>query len=147
MDDLVDLIAPPGCDECNFDTGRYRVDNDGHVRVPREAVAHLIHVGGFEMAKKDPTALPPGMVHLVGVNGPKACSVGGNYYEPDEDGLTMVPAHAVAALCEAHDFMVPGATPALDPRDIELARLQAENDALKAAAEAPAKGKDDGKVK
>jgi hypothetical protein len=47
---LIDLIAPGGCDEANHGTVRYRVDNDGHVRVPREAAFWLIRNAGFRPA-------------------------------------------------------------------------------------------------
>jgi hypothetical protein len=49
-EDLIDLVAPGGCDEANHGTFRYRVDNDGHVRVPREAAFWLIRNGGFRVA-------------------------------------------------------------------------------------------------
>jgi hypothetical protein len=45
MDDLIELIAPGGCDEANHGTERYRVDNNGRIRVPREAALHLIRAG------------------------------------------------------------------------------------------------------
>jgi hypothetical protein len=49
-EDLLELIAPGGCDEANHGTERYRVDNDGRVRVPREAAFYLIRYGGFRPA-------------------------------------------------------------------------------------------------
>ncbi len=49
-DDLIELIAPGGCDEANHGTERYRVDNNGRVRVPREAAHYLIRYGGFHPA-------------------------------------------------------------------------------------------------
>jgi hypothetical protein len=53
-DDLLELIAPAGCDEANHGTERYRVDNNGRVRVPREAAHYLIRYAGFQ-----PVPLPP----------------------------------------------------------------------------------------
>jgi len=46
-DDLIELIAPGGCDEANHGTVKYRVDNNGRVRVPREAAQWFIRYGGF----------------------------------------------------------------------------------------------------
>jgi hypothetical protein len=43
--DLIELIAPYGTDEANHGTERYRVDNNGLIRVPREAAFHLIRAG------------------------------------------------------------------------------------------------------
>ncbi|MBF6560542.1 MAG: hypothetical protein IVW56_09645 [Candidatus Binataceae bacterium] len=50
MPDFVTLVAPPGTDEANHGTERYRVGNDRTVRVPREAARHLIHNAGFKLA-------------------------------------------------------------------------------------------------
>jgi hypothetical protein len=46
-EDLIELIAPGGCDEANHGTRRYRVDNDGRVRVPREAAQYLVRAGFY----------------------------------------------------------------------------------------------------
>jgi hypothetical protein len=46
-EDLIELIAPGGCDEANHGSERYRVDNSGRVRVPRDAAFYLIKFGGF----------------------------------------------------------------------------------------------------
>ena len=54
MEDLIELIAPGGCDEANHGTARYRVDNDGRIRVPREAAYWLIRNGGFRPASAMP---------------------------------------------------------------------------------------------
>jgi hypothetical protein len=48
QDDLLELVAPGGCDEANHGVERYRVDNNGRVRVPREAAYWLIRNGGFK---------------------------------------------------------------------------------------------------
>ncbi|MBV9553854.1 MAG: hypothetical protein JO032_13815, partial [Alphaproteobacteria bacterium] len=45
-EELVALRAAFGQDEATHGARRYRVDNDGIVLVPREAVAPLIHTGG-----------------------------------------------------------------------------------------------------
>jgi hypothetical protein len=55
-DDLLELVAPGGVDEANHGTERYRVDNDGHVRVPREAAHYLIRFAGFRPAPEQPEA-------------------------------------------------------------------------------------------
>lgn len=45
------LIAPPGCDEANENTTRYRVDLDGTVIMPFEVAQHFLHnVSGFSLA-------------------------------------------------------------------------------------------------
>jgi hypothetical protein len=44
-EDLIELIAPGGCDEANHGRDRYRVDNSGRIRVPREAAFWLIRAG------------------------------------------------------------------------------------------------------
>jgi hypothetical protein len=54
MEDLIELIAPGGCDEANHGMVRYRVDNNGRVRVPREAAFYLIRYGGFLPAPPPP---------------------------------------------------------------------------------------------
>jgi hypothetical protein len=62
-DDLIELIAPYGTDEANHGTERYRVDNSGRLRVPREAAFHLIRAG-FKVIPPpapDPPPEPPPM--------------------------------------------------------------------------------------
>jgi hypothetical protein len=54
MDDFIELIAPGGTDEASHGTERYRVDNSGRIRVPREAAYHLIRNAGFR-----PVPAPP----------------------------------------------------------------------------------------
>ena len=44
---MVRLIAPPGTDECNFGTTRYRVHDDGTVTVPEQVARDLVHGAGF----------------------------------------------------------------------------------------------------
>jgi len=51
---MVRLIAPPGTDECNFGTVRYRVGDDGTVTVPAEVAKDLVHGAGFAMASVQP---------------------------------------------------------------------------------------------
>lgn len=51
-EDLIELVAPGGVDEANHGLVRYRVDNDGRIRVPRQAAFWLIRAG-FRMAPVD----------------------------------------------------------------------------------------------
>jgi hypothetical protein len=62
-DDLIELVAPSGTDEANHGTERYRVDNSGRVRVPREAAFYLIRYGGFVPAPA-PDPAPQGAFSL-----------------------------------------------------------------------------------
>jgi hypothetical protein len=54
---MIELIAPHGCDEANHGTERYRVDNNGRIRVPREAAYHLIRAG-FKIVPAPPDDPP-----------------------------------------------------------------------------------------
>lgn len=56
---MVRLIAPPGTDECNFGTVRYRVHDDGTVTVPAEVAADLVHGAGFALAPVQPAPQQP----------------------------------------------------------------------------------------
>jgi hypothetical protein len=58
-EDLIELIAPHGTDEANHGTERYRVDNNGRIRVPREAAFHLIRAGFKIVPLPDPPRDPP----------------------------------------------------------------------------------------
>jgi hypothetical protein len=73
------------------------------VDVPEEVAAHLLHVGGFAVAKKDMPAMPAGRVRVRHPEG-IGCSFDGQAYEPDADGIVMVPAAAAAELM-AHGFV------------------------------------------
>jgi hypothetical protein len=59
-DDLLELIAPGGCDEANHGTERWRVDNSGRIRVSREAADYLIRYGGFRPVPAAPDQAPAG---------------------------------------------------------------------------------------
>jgi hypothetical protein len=99
----VKLTAPLGTDEANFGTERLRVDNDGTVDVPEEAVDSLVHMGGFI---RDPAAHQAHDDGTVPMRHPEGigCSVGGVECAPDANGVVMVPSGAVASLA-AHGFM------------------------------------------
>jgi len=53
---MVRLIAPPGTDEANFGTTRYRVRDDGTVTVPAEVAKDLTHGAGFCLAPEQPAS-------------------------------------------------------------------------------------------
>jgi hypothetical protein len=58
-DDLIELIAAAGTDEVNHGMQRFRVDNTGRVRVPREAAHYLIRYAGFRPVPPPPDPPPP----------------------------------------------------------------------------------------
>ena len=128
MGRMIKLHAPPGTDEANFGTERYRVDNDGTVYVPEEAAADLIASGGF-YADPEPVELPEGMVRLTGPEG-ASCSWGGQSFSAGEDGALVVPVGAVAALA-SHGFSLPTETarvPAAEPKDDSVEQLPSTTD-------------------
>lgn len=98
---MVRLYATQGSDEANWGTFAYRVDNDGSVDVPEEAVADLIKTGGYVLdAPKSFSSAGLARVRRADGGG---LSYGGVSYEPDEDGVITVPAEAVDEL-QAHGF-------------------------------------------
>jgi hypothetical protein len=90
--EMVRLRASQGTDECNL-RASYRVDNDGTVIVPAEAVGPLLAVGGFTLADPPPTApLPGGNVRMRHRSDPTASLTHkGVEYAPDESGVVTVP--------------------------------------------------------
>lgn len=90
------LKAPAGTDEANFGTERFRVDNDGTIEVPDEAVGPLLELGGF-VEVLPPPVIPDGHA-LVKHSDPDA-SCGGERFG---DGF-LVPVHMVEAL-KSHGF-------------------------------------------
>ena len=112
MSELIALRAAFGQDEANHGTVRYRVDGDGLVRVPRQAVSFLIGNGGFALVKTTGAAIakaqPPNAdstpvvrLHHDDAGG---CSYAGSEYPSDERGDVLVPADAAAELA-AHGFV------------------------------------------
>jgi hypothetical protein len=94
----VRLHAPPGTDEANFGTTKYRVNNDGTIDVPEAAAEALLDRGGFA-PDDEPDAPSAGMVPVQHATDPKATvSWGAVTYAPDENGILQVPAEAVADL-------------------------------------------------
>ena len=69
------LKAPKGTDEANANGKSYRVENDGTVEVPDDAVQPLLAIGGFVEVDDTPVEVPTGMV-LVKSSDPTA-SCGG----------------------------------------------------------------------
>ncbi|HEY3910383.1 MAG TPA: hypothetical protein VGM07_10870 [Stellaceae bacterium] len=112
MIELIALRAVFGQDEANHGTARYRVDAEGLVHVPPEAVDFLISKGGFVLPKTSGAATaqpepidakPDGLVRLH--HGDAAgCSYAGRQYPSDENGDVLVPAPAAADLM-AHGFV------------------------------------------
>jgi hypothetical protein len=106
------LRAVFGQDEANHGTTRYRVDGDGLVHVPREAVPFLTSTGGFAveetMAARVSEAQRPSTDRssLVRLHHDTAagCSYGGDAYWSDDNGDVLVPAEAVADLL-GHGFV------------------------------------------
>jgi len=97
------LHAPRGTDEANANGVLYRVDNDGTINVPDEAVDPLLSLGGFtEEDQSDDD--PSGEVLMKSMTGALGCSWGGNSYEPDSDGFFVVPAVAAVDLAD-HGFV------------------------------------------
>lgn len=109
--ELIALRAVFGQDEANHGTARYRVDAEGLVRVPPEAVDFLISKGGFALPKTSGAAAAQtrfgdaeagGLVRLH--HGDCAgCSYAGRQYQSDANGNVLVPAQAAAELM-AHGF-------------------------------------------
>jgi hypothetical protein len=123
----VALRAVFGQDEANHGLVRYRVDNDGLVWVPSEAVPSLTSRGGFVVARNTTGPIQafaedrsPGSgrgvkpslraefgraVEMIKLHHDNAagCSYGGRYYPGDENGDVLVPAEAVPELV-AHGY-------------------------------------------
>ncbi|MDI9846556.1 hypothetical protein QM467_00630 [Rhodoblastus sp. 17X3] len=99
------MIAPPGCDECNYGTERYRVHDDGTVSVPEQAVASLTAGAGFTLIEEEVAPAPSlGSIRLMG--SPRAgCSWRGQAFAADDDGVIVAPIEAVADLI-IHGFRV-----------------------------------------
>lgn len=99
------LRAVFGQDEASHGAMRYRVDSDGLVRVPREAVPFLIGTGGFAVAKTNEAPAESGVAGLrrhEAVGG----SCDGRDYPSDQHGDVTIPA------ATALELMAHGAVPA-----------------------------------
>src|SRR5487761_1794369 len=112
MSELIALRAVFGQDEVNHGTMRYRVDGDGLVRVPREAVSFLISNGGFALANTtdaaivevQPTNADPTPLVRLHHDDAGRCSYAGSEYSSDDRGDVLVPPEAAAELA-VHGFV------------------------------------------
>jgi hypothetical protein len=105
---MVTLQLPPGAAEYPIahDTVSYvpyRADYTDPasvwlIDVPDHVAVHLLHSGGFSVARKERPATgsgaQPGLVRMRHAEG-IGCSFAGRAYEPDADGVVMVPVAAV----------------------------------------------------
>jgi hypothetical protein len=121
--------------------------------VPPEVGVHLVKNGGFAVAKSKSALadIPPGMVRLRAPADWACPSFGGITYTPDENLVVVVPAGAAGQLVEALGYRPVSdsddpAEPVEDPRDAEIARLTAENEALKKPADDKDKAAANGKA-
>jgi hypothetical protein len=92
------LKAPPGTDEANFGEERFRVDNDGMINVPEEAVAGLVAQGGFEEIRDDRPVVPVGFGRVRHADPEASCSG-----DKQDDGSFMVSIESVNELV-SHGF-------------------------------------------
>ncbi len=114
---MITLVLPPGARGHEISHGAadfkpYRADHHDPaslwlIDVPGEVAPYLIHNGGFYMADeiKSPASVPAGMARVRMKDGSGGgCGFAGVAYEADDDGVVLVPAAAVAELCESHGF-------------------------------------------
>jgi hypothetical protein len=109
---LIALRPVFGQDEANHGTARYRVESDGLVHVPPEAVAFLTSKGGFAVAKTtadrvaraQPSDTDPNSLVRLHHDIAGGCSYGGHAYPSDDNGDVRVPFEAVADLL-GHGFV------------------------------------------
>ncbi|NTG73296.1 hypothetical protein G6M02_08135 [Agrobacterium rhizogenes] len=99
------LKAPVGADGANIGTSLFKLDTDGNVTVPDDAVQTLVGVGGFSIIADIPVA-SEGETTLVSLNGPSACSFGDKTFATDDNGYVVVPTDLVASLL-SHGFSLP----------------------------------------
>ncbi|NTF67967.1 hypothetical protein [Rhizobium rhizogenes] len=99
------LKAPIGADGANIGTSLFKLDTDGNVTVPDDAVQTLIGVGGFSIIADVPVA-SEGETTLVSLNGPSSCSFGGKTFTTDDNGYVVVPTDLVGSLL-SHGFSLP----------------------------------------
>lgn len=94
------LQSHQGASEVNVEGVSYPVVNN-EVSVPEEAVASLVHIGGFS-AEPDLEPVPADKVRVVHDDA-TSCSWAGEVFEPNEAGHFLVPCAAVADLLH-HGF-------------------------------------------
>lgn len=96
------MKAPIGSEGANFGTKLFKLDDNGDVFVPDEAVATLSGVGGFELIV-EAQEIPQGQVKLRSLIGPQACSSNGVSYSTGENDEVIVPTDVAEALL-SHGF-------------------------------------------
>jgi hypothetical protein len=102
------LRAPKGTDEANYGQTAFKVQDDGTVDVPDEAVASLVGVGGFSEVPTEPAPVdmnPSDGATLKAPEGATSCSWGGQTFDVAEDGTVDVPHESVGDLI-GHGFQV-----------------------------------------
>jgi hypothetical protein len=102
------LRAPKGTDEANYGQTAFKVQDDGTVDVPDEAVASLVGVGGFSEVTEPAPAVdsdPADGATLKAPEGATSCSWGGQTFDVDENGTVKVPHESVGDLI-GHGFEV-----------------------------------------
>ena len=119
------LRAPKGTDEANFGTHLYRVDNDGTVDVPDDAVPYLTSVGAFETID-EPSEIPHGSVRMLSTKGPMSVSVAGQSFNTGDDLIVVVP------LAFASEMLAHGLVYAPDDLPVVAAKPVAPADPLSA---------------
>ncbi|HYA07493.1 MAG TPA: hypothetical protein VEF90_16530 [Xanthobacteraceae bacterium] len=97
------LHVQKGTDEVNFDGKLYRVDNNGDVEVPVEAIEPLLKVGGCTI-DDDTGPDPDGFVRVRHNGDATSCSWGSATYEARPDGTFLIPAVAADDL-SSHGFV------------------------------------------
>ena len=106
------LKAPPGTDEANFGTERFRVDNSGEIDVPADAAEPLLNVGGFVMHTDPTSSASVGDIYYRNPTDPTAgFSCGGVSYSAGADGTFTAPAELAVELV-SHGFFPVEAPPA-----------------------------------
>ncbi|WP_271024972.1 hypothetical protein [Rhizobium sp. RCAM05973] len=105
------LKAPIGSEGANIGTTLFKLDPDGNVIVPDDAVQTLVGVGGFEIVADIPDA-PEGQTVLRSVVGSQSCSFGDQSFSTDGNGYVTVPTALVDSLL-SHGFVVPAVVVAI----------------------------------
>lgn len=98
------MKAPVGSEGANFGTKLFKLDDNGDVFVPDEAVETLSGVGGFELII-EPQEIPQGQVKLRSLIGPQSCSSDGISYSTGENDEVIVPTDVAEALL-SHGFVL-----------------------------------------
>lgn len=136
------MKAPIGSEGANFGTKLFKLDDNGDVFVPDEAVETLAGVGGFELIIEQ-QEIPQGQVKLRSLIGPQSCSSNGVSYSTGDNDEVIVPTDVAEALL-SHGFALvaddgkaaPAAPVAEEPAPVVEA-LSDENPVAEIAAAEP----------